>query len=52
MKQERRLSEITESEMQVPGRNWKEELGTRARSRKAGNSGAGVWGEKEGGEKK
>lgn len=51
VKQERRLSEMTESEMQVSGRNWKEELGTRARSRKAGNSGAGVWGEREGGEK-
>lgn len=47
-KPERRLSEMTGSEMQVSGGNWQEELATRARSRKAGNSGAGVWGEREG----
>lgn len=39
---------MTGSEMQVSGGNWQEELATRARSRKAGNSGAGVWGEREG----
>lgn len=34
--------------MQVSAVNWQEELAMKASSRKAGNSGAGVWGEREG----
>lgn len=52
MKQERRLSEIIKSKMQVSGMNWKEQFGTRARSRKAGNSATGLWGEREGEKKR